>query len=61
MTGAIVGATGSFVAALVFSSALIVLAIINYLFLLGKVEPIEFETPPVELENHERNNANARA
>jgi ACS family D-galactonate transporter-like MFS transporter len=61
VTGAIVGATGSFVAALVFSAALIVLAIINYLFLLGKVEPIEFETPPMELENHERNNANARA
>jgi D-galactonate transporter len=61
VTGAIVGATGSFVAALVFSSALIVLAIINYLFLLGKVEPIEFEPPPMELENHERNNANARA
>jgi ACS family D-galactonate transporter-like MFS transporter len=61
VTGAIVGATGSFVAALVFSSALIVLAIINYLFLLGKVEPIEFEPPAMELENHERNNANARA
>ena len=61
VTGAIVGATGSFVAALVFSAALIVLAIVNYLFLLGKVEPIEFETPPTELENHERNNANARA
>ncbi|MDN7182981.1 MFS transporter [Caballeronia sp. SEWSISQ10-4 2] len=61
VTGAIVGATGSFVAALVFSSALIVLAIINYLFLLGKVDPIEFEPPPMELENHERNNANARA
>jgi ACS family D-galactonate transporter-like MFS transporter len=61
VTGAIVGATGSFVAALVFSSALIVLGIINYLFLLGKVEPIEFEPPPMELENHERNNANARA
>jgi len=61
VTGAIGGATGSFVAALVFSAALIVLAIVNYLFLLGKVGPIEFEPPPMELENHERNNANARA
>lgn len=41
VTGAIVGATGSFVVALVFSAALIVVAILNYLFLLGKVERIE--------------------
>lgn len=41
VTGAIVGATGSFVYALVFSAALIVVAILNYLFLLGKVERIE--------------------
>jgi len=41
ITGAIVGATGSFVYALVFSAALIVVAILNYLFLLGKVERIE--------------------
>jgi ACS family glucarate transporter-like MFS transporter len=41
VTGAIVGATGSFVPALLFSAALIVVAILNYLFLLGKVERIE--------------------
>lgn len=41
ITGAIVAATGSFVYALLFSAALIVVAIINYLFLLGKVERIE--------------------
>ncbi|MEH0832014.1 MFS transporter [Pectobacterium cacticida] len=40
ITGAIVAATGSFTYALVFSAALVVLGIINYLFLLGKVEPI---------------------
>jgi ACS family glucarate transporter-like MFS transporter len=39
--GAIVGATGSFEYALLFSAALIVVAIVNYLFLLGKVERIE--------------------
>ncbi|WP_322047987.1 MFS transporter [Paraburkholderia sp. J67] len=43
VTGAIVGATGSFVAALVVSSALIGVAILNYLFLLGKVEPITID------------------
>ncbi|MEM5316432.1 MFS transporter [Paraburkholderia sp. JHI869] len=43
VTGAIVGATGSFVPALVVSSALIGVAILNYLFLLGKVEPIRFD------------------
>lgn len=43
VTGAIVGATGSFVPALVVSSALIGVAIVNYLFLLGKVEPIRLD------------------
>ncbi|WP_028218872.1 MFS transporter [Paraburkholderia oxyphila] len=43
VTGAIVGATGSFVPALVVSSALIGVAILNYLFLLGKVEPIRID------------------
>jgi MFS family permease len=41
ITGAIVATTGSFVYALLFSAALIVIAIVNYLFLLGKVERIE--------------------
>lgn len=41
VTGFIVGATGSFVPALLFSAGLIVLGIFNYLFLLGKVKPIE--------------------
>lgn len=41
ITGFIVGATGSFVPALLFSAALIIIAIFNYLFLLGKVERIE--------------------
>lgn len=41
ITGFIVGATGSFVPALLFSAVLIVIAIVNYLFLLGKVKPIE--------------------
>ncbi|TKI02815.1 MFS transporter [Martelella alba] len=40
ITGAIVGATGHFTWALVFSAALVVVGILNYLFLLGKVEPI---------------------
>ena len=40
VTGAIVGATGHFTWALVFSAALVLLGIFNYLFLLGKVEPI---------------------
>lgn len=40
ITGAIVATTGSFVYALLFSAALIVIAIVNYLFLLGKVERI---------------------
>lgn len=41
ITGFIVGATGSFVPALLFSAGLIVLGILNYVFLLGKVERIE--------------------
>jgi ACS family glucarate transporter-like MFS transporter len=41
VTGAIVGATGAFFYALLFSAALIVIAILNYLFLLGKVERIQ--------------------
>ncbi|PKG23767.1 MFS transporter [Niallia nealsonii] len=41
ITGFIVGATGSFVPALLFSAGLIVLGIFNYLFLLGKVKPID--------------------
>jgi ACS family glucarate transporter-like MFS transporter len=40
ITGAIVGATGHFTWALVFSAVLVVIGILNYLFLLGKVEPI---------------------
>nr|WP_308170860.1 MFS transporter [Ralstonia syzygii] len=63
VTGAIVGATGSFIPALVFSAALIGLAIVNYLFLLGKVEPIAFEPNPATLNSnsHGRSNADARA
>lgn len=41
ITGFILNATGSFIPALVFSAALIVLAIFNYLFLLGDVKRIE--------------------
>jgi D-galactonate transporter len=47
VTGAIVGATGSFVYALLFSAALICIAIVNYLFLLGKVERIEVTADPI--------------
>nr|WP_311529275.1 MFS transporter [uncultured Ralstonia sp.] len=61
VTGAIVGATGSFIPALVFSAALIGLAILNYLFLLGKVEPITFEPTSDTLNSHEQRNASARA
>ncbi|MHA6907859.1 MFS transporter [Ralstonia pseudosolanacearum] len=63
ITGAIVGATGSFIPALVFSAALIGLAILNYLFLLGKVEPIAFEpnTATLDSNSHGRSNADARA
>lgn len=47
ITGAIVAATGSFTYALVFSAALVLLGIINYLFLMGKVEPIQAEEAPL--------------
>ncbi|MFP3558438.1 MFS transporter [Paraburkholderia sp. SIMBA_049] len=57
VTGAIVGATGSFVPALVFSSVLIGIAILNYLFLLGKVEPIRFDSHPAESLIHEQRSA----
>jgi ACS family glucarate transporter-like MFS transporter len=40
-TGAILQATGSFKMALLLSSALLVVGILNYLFLLGKVKHIE--------------------
>lgn len=40
VTGAIVTATGSFTWALIFSAGLLVLGILNYIFLLGKVKPI---------------------
>lgn len=40
ITGAIVAATGSFNWALIFSAILVVIGIINYLFLMGKIEPI---------------------
>ncbi|MGV2290119.1 MFS transporter [Trinickia sp. YCB016] len=61
VTGAIVGATGSFIPALVFSSALIGLAILNYVFLLGKVEPIRFDDQPVERDVHVQRNADFSA
>ncbi|QGZ64805.1 MFS transporter [Paraburkholderia acidisoli] len=54
ITGAIVGMTGSFVPALLFSAALIAIAIVNYLFLLGKVEPIQFGDPSLETRIHEQ-------
>ncbi|RRJ65076.1 MFS transporter [Paenibacillus oralis] len=41
ITGFIVASTGSFVPALIFSAVLIVIAIVNYLFLMKKVEPIQ--------------------
>ncbi|MBV9395110.1 MAG: hypothetical protein JOZ84_11935, partial [Methylobacteriaceae bacterium] len=41
VTGFIVAATGSFSAALMFSGALGVLGILNYAFLLTKVEPVD--------------------
>jgi ACS family glucarate transporter-like MFS transporter len=43
ITGFIVTATGSFVPALLFSAVLIIIAIVNYLFLLGKVEQIKVD------------------
>jgi MFS transporter, ACS family, D-galactonate transporter len=61
VTGAIVGATGSFVPALLFSSALIVIAMLNYLFLLGRVEPIQFHQVPLESINRDERNVDVRA
>ena len=61
VTGAIVGSTGSFVPALLFSSALIVIAMLNYLFLLGKVEPIQFNQVPMEARNRDERNVDVRA
>ncbi|MCP2089546.1 UNVERIFIED_ORG: D-galactonate transporter [Paraburkholderia sediminicola] len=61
VTGAIVGATGSFIPALLFSSGLIVIAILNYLFLLGKVEPIQFNQVPVEARNRDERNVDVSA
>ncbi|HKT93130.1 MAG TPA: MFS transporter [Paraburkholderia sp.] len=57
VTGAIVGATGSFVPALVVSSALIGVAIVNYLFLLGKVEPIRLDGALTRPQAREYSNA----
>jgi nitrate/nitrite transporter NarK len=61
VTGAIVGATGSFVPALLFSSALIVIAMLNYLFLLCRVEPIQFNPIPMEARNRDERNVDVRA
>ncbi|MFM0065941.1 MFS transporter [Paraburkholderia aspalathi] len=61
VTGAIVGATGSFIPALLFSSGLIVIAILNYLFLFGKVEPIQFNQVPVEARNRDERNVDVSA
>jgi D-galactonate transporter len=41
ITGFFVAAYGSFVPALLFSAVLIVIGILNYLFLLGKVKPLQ--------------------
>jgi MFS family permease len=57
VTGAIVAATGSFVPALVVSSALIGVAILNYLFLLGKVEPIRIDGASTPRRAHEPRSA----
>ncbi|QGZ64808.1 MFS transporter [Paraburkholderia acidisoli] len=57
VTGAIVGATGSFVPALLFSSALIAIAIVNYLFLLGKVEPIGLDGTATQPQAREHSHA----
>ncbi|WJY15717.1 MFS transporter [Pectobacteriaceae bacterium CE90] len=46
VTGAIVATTGSFTWALVFSSVLVAIGILNYLLLMGKVEPIEDPDAP---------------
>jgi len=61
VTGAIVGATGSFVPALVVSSALIGIAILNYLFLMGKVEPIRLDHDTMERAPHVQRNADFSA
>jgi MFS transporter, ACS family, D-galactonate transporter len=61
VTGAIVGSTGSFVPALLFSSALIVIAMLNYLFLLGRVEPIQFNPISIEARNRDERNVDVRA
>ena len=45
VTGFIVATTGSFKMALVFSAALGVLGILNYAFLLRKIEPIRVLPP----------------
>ncbi|CUH94597.1 putative membrane protein [Propionispora sp. 2/2-37] len=45
VTGAILQATGSFTMALLLSSLLLVIGILNYLFLLGKVKHIEVKWP----------------
>ncbi|MEX3960097.1 MFS transporter [Trinickia sp. EG282A] len=57
VTGAIVAATGSFVSALVVSSGLIGIAILNYLFLLGRVEPIQTSGHATNSLNHAQRNA----
>ena len=41
ITGALVAATGSFTWALIFSAVLLILGMFNYIFLLGKVKPID--------------------
>ena len=46
VTGFIVGTYGSFNMALLFSASLIVVAILNYAFLLGKVERIVVTPKP---------------
>jgi hypothetical protein len=47
VTGFIVAQTGSFKMALVFSAVLGVLGILNYAFLLRKIEPIRAAMPPL--------------
>ena len=61
VTGAIVSATGSFVPALVVSSALIGVAILNYLFLLGKVEPIRIDDDSAREALREHSSAEVRS
>lgn len=59
ITGATVGTTGSSVLVLMFSAALIDLVILDYLFLLGKVEPISFESTPEIHHSYDQRNADA--